>query len=308
MQHLGNFLDPFPTLRQKAAEAEQRRNALDKAQAECKAVLSQNAQLPLWDDELRCLPNEILRSGLFNARNRKQARAYLKQAEIIVIGEGRITYTGEELRQDDQTVWLQLIHMAKEQPLGQTIEFTAYSFCKAIGWPVDGGSYMRLRRCLVRMQATSLAACVQRRKARDSQRVSLSVSLSMIPMFRWRDDETGLALRRYQVQIAPQLVELFWNNYYTRIEWEQRLALPDGIATWLHGYFASHKNNYAIFLDTIKQGAGITIKRKDHLRAQIEQALNALIRVGFLKRWEFVGEKVHVVRASHDKAAAKNRR
>jgi plasmid replication initiation protein len=301
MQRLGNFLEQFPTLRQKAAEAEQRRHARDKAQAECKAVLLQIAQLPLWDDELRCLPNEIARSALFNARNRKQARAYLKQAEIIVIGEGRITYTGEELRQDDQTVWLQLIHMAKEQPLGQTIEFTAYSFCKAIGWPIDGRSYTRLRGCLVRMQATSLAAHVQRRETRVSQRVCLSVSLSMIPLFRWRDDETRLALRLYQVQIAPQLVELFGNNYYTRIEWAQRLALPDGIATWLHGYFASHKNNYAIFLDTIKQGAGITIKRTDHLKKHIEQALNALIRVGFLKSWEIVDEKVRVVRANHEK-------
>lgn len=306
MQLLRNFLEPFPTLRQRAAEAEQRLNASDKCQAESKAVLSQIAQLPLWDDELRCLPNEIVRSALFNARNRKQARAYLKQAEITLIGEGRITYTGEELRQDDQTVFLQLVHMAKEQPLGQTIEFTAYSFCKAIGWPIDGRSYTRLRGCLVRMQATSLAAHVQRRITRGSQSVSLSISLSMVPLFRWRDDETGLALRLYQVQVAPQLVELFGNNYYTRIEWEQRLALPDGIATWLHGYFASHKNNYAIFLDTIKQGAGITIKRKDHLKEQIEQALNALIRVGFLKRWEFIqGEKVHVVRMKHEKGRRK---
>lgn len=305
MQRLGNFLDPFPTLRQRAAEAEQRVNARVNGQDECKAVLPQIAQLPLWDDELRCLPNEIVRSDLFNARNRKQARTYLKQAEITLIGEGRITYTGEELRQDDQTVFLQLVHMAKEQPLGQTIEFTAYSFCKAIGWPIDGRSYMRLRGCLVRMQATSLTARVQRRKTHGSQSVSLSISLSMIPLFRWCDDETGLALRHYQVQVAPQLVELFGNNYYTRIEWEQRLALPDGIATWLHGYFASHKNNYAIFLDTIKQGAGITIKRKDHLKEQIEQALNALIRVGFLKRWAFEGEKVRVVRANHEKGRRK---
>lgn len=51
-------------------------------------------QLPLWAEALRCLPNEIVRSALFNARNRKRPRAYIKKTEITVIGDGRITYQG----------------------------------------------------------------------------------------------------------------------------------------------------------------------------------------------------------------------
>jgi hypothetical protein len=91
-------------------------------------------KLPQWNEAMRCLPNEIAHSALFNAKNRRQARAYLERSKIAVIGDGRITFTGRELRQDDETVWLQLLHLAKERPLGTLVEFTPYSLCKAIGW------------------------------------------------------------------------------------------------------------------------------------------------------------------------------
>ena len=85
---------------------------------------------------------------------------------------------------------------------------------------------------------------------------------------------------------------------YTLLEWQQRLALPDGLATWLHGYYASHKKPYPIKLGTIHEGAGLTIKRKDHLREQTEIALEALKRVGFLKSWRIESDLIYVERAS----------
>ena len=98
-------------------------------------------QHELWPEVARALPNEIVRSALFNAKNKKSKREHLKNAEIAVIGTGKMTYSGEELRQDDQTLWLQLIHLARSQPLGQVITFTPNSFCLAVGWNVSGKSY-----------------------------------------------------------------------------------------------------------------------------------------------------------------------
>lgn len=243
-------------------------------------------QLPPWAEALRCLPNEIVRSALFNARNRNLTREYLKDIEIVVIGDGRITYRGEELRQDDATVWMQMIHWARDFPLGTTIEFTAYAFCKAVKWPICNGSYERLRTSLRRMQATSLAVY--------STRLKEGVSMSMIPIFEWKN--TGKILKRYQVQLAPQLVALFGDMRFTRVEWEQRLALSDGLATWLHTYFASHREPYPIKLDTIKTGAGMTTERPAKVRELIEKALFQLVNVGFLKSWQIVGDLVHVKR------------
>jgi len=286
MKQLDDLLARIPELQAKSREREKARQAkADNGNGRAVAVV---VQLPLWAEALRCLPNELLRSALFNAKNRKQPRAYLKKQDIAVLFEGRITYQGEELRQDDETVWLQLIHLAKEQPLGSVVEFTPYSFCKAIGWPICKGSYERLRECLDRMQATALAVY--------SKRLKEGVSLSMIPVFAWQDEHKQ-TLKKYRVQVAPQLVELFGTDHFTRVEWEQRLALPVGIATWLHGYYASHREPFPVKLDTIKRGPGITTESASRVRQLIESALAELVNVGFLKSWEIVGELVHVKRA-----------
>lgn len=287
MKQLNDLLARIPEMQAKAKAREQAA-AKEKATKAAKKTAALVVQLPLWAEALRCLPNELLRSALFNAKNRKQPRAYLKKQDIAVLFEGRITYQGEELRQDDETVWLQLIHLAKEQPLGSVVEFTPYSFCKAIGWPICKGSYERLRECLDRMQATALAVY--------SKRLAEGVSLSMIPVFAWQD-ENKQTLKKYRVQVAPQLVELFGSDHFTRVEWEQRLALPVGVATWLHGYYASHREPFPVKLDTIKRGAGMTTESASRVRQLIESALAELVNVGFLKSWEIVGELVHVKRA-----------
>lgn len=238
-------------------------------------------QLPLWPETLRSLPNEIVRSALFVAANRKKPREFLKQREIAVIGDGRISYTGEELRQDDETVWLQLVHLARERPVGDVIHFSPRSFCKAVGWPINGQSYQRLRLVLTRLQATALTVY--------SNRLAEGVSLSMVPSFRWRDEHTESNLKNWQVRIAPELVILFSDLQYTRLEWEQRLSLPVGLATWLHGYFASHAKPYPIKLETIRKGSGLSDETPDDFKKTVSRALDSLIQVGFLQSYTIGG-------------------
>nr|AFN66387.1 TrfA family protein [uncultured bacterium] len=245
-------------------------------------------QLPLWPDVMRALPNEILRSALFNARNRKKPRVFLKDEPITVIGEGLITYRGEELRQDDEMVWLQLLHLARGSVAGQPVEFTAYSFCKNIGWSINKQSYKRLYECLKRMQATGLEVYVPR--------IKRGISLSMIPSFEYEDVETREALPRWRVRLAPELVELFGDSHYTRIHWEERLKLPDGLASWMHGYFASHRDPYPIKIETVASGAGLTESDKPELRRMVKRALGNLVEVGFLEEFSVAKDLITVKR------------
>jgi hypothetical protein len=281
--------EPVAVVQRLIKTIETKRKKQSEQKAETLPALAKVIQLPTWGVGSRGAPNEILRSALFNARNKKRQREYLEKATIAVIGEGEITYTGRELRQDDETVWLQLIHLARALPLGELVEFTAYSFIKSLRWNNSAKSYKRLRDSLERMQATALTVY--------SKRIGEGVSLSMIPFFAWRQGRNGPPLPMYQVRIAPELIELFSGVRYTLIEWQQRLALPNGLATWLHGYYASHKEPYPIKLETIREGAGLTINRKDHLKEQTEIALEALKRVGFLKSWKIEGDLVYVERA-----------
>jgi len=296
MQSAGDILSKFPRIVQKSAEQQAKASPVV---AETAQQLERQLMLPFWPDQFRSLPNEIFRSALFNARNRKQKREYLKEREIYVIGDGRVTYTGEELRQDDETVWLQLIQIAKSQPVGETVRFTAHSFCKAIGWPIKGASYTRLRDCLTRMQATSLQVIAKRLGGGRGK------GMSMIPVFEWQDNETGAPLTHYEVTLAEPLVELYGGErYFTRVEWAQRLDLPDGIATWLHGYFASHDTPFPIKLETIKSGAGLTTTKMTHLRESVKAALDELKRVKFLKNWTITGPEEDLVTVERLNASA----
>jgi hypothetical protein len=292
---------PEIVLRSAAQQAKQaaQQAKLDAAIAESAA--KQQLSLPFWPANFRALPNEIFRSALFNARNKSRTREHLKEREIYVIGDGRITYTGEELRQDDETVWLQLIQLAKSQPLGEIVRFTARSFLLAIRWPVKSKSYIRLRDCLTRMQATSLQVVVKRLDGDNEKSEENGKAMSMIPAFEWRDPRTGAPLRQYRVQLAPQLVGLYGGKgYFTRVEWARRLDLPSGLATWLHGYFASHEQPFPIKLGTIKAGAGLTTTTQKHLRELVKTALDELKRVRFLKDWSFGPDDLVKVERLHD--------
>lgn len=289
----GFDLSPYAQIERKLNEANSRKRQTVKSNPVFDSVVSAKSiakQLPLWPEGRRAIPNLFVRSALFNARNKNTPRLYLKEAQIYVIGDhGSITYTGEELRQDDETVWLQLVQYARESPLGSSIEITPYAFCKALGWSISGGAYARLREILTRLQATSL-------KAYSSQ-LERGVSLSMLPRFEWRDHATNTNLKKYKVTIAEELLDLFSGNRYTRLEWEQRLFLSTGVATWLHGYFASHKDNFALRLETIKRGSGIETSTTKHLKATIENALKQLCAAGFITSYVFAEGRVHVSRA-----------
>lgn len=246
-------------------------------------------QATLWDDDERGVPNEIVRSALFNARNKRAGRAYLKGVEIATIGDGRITYQGEELRQDDETVWLQLIHMAKGLPPDSAVEFVPAHFCKAIGLSRNGDNNDKIVECLSRMQATSLKIY--------SNRLKEGVSLSMIPKFSWKDDATGKKLPKYKVVLSPELVQLYADMHYTNLDWEQRLRLPVGVATWLHGYYASHSKPLPVKVETLVTALGILTKSITEQRKLIRSALDELKAVGFLSEWEIKDDIVTVKRS-----------
>ena len=256
--------------------------------------IQRGEQLPFWPSEVRCAPNEFLRSALFNARNRNQPRRYLNDVVLAMLGKGRITYRGEELRQDDATVWLQLVKFAAEIPLGEYVEFTPHAFCKAVGWTPTGDAYAHLRKCLSRLQATSLAFY--------AERTQITISLSMIPEFSWQDLGTGKPLPRYKVKLAGKLAELFKGHHYTYVTWTQRNRLPEGLATWLHGYFSSHREPFPLKIADIQRVADLTIQRPDNLRTAITRSLNALVEVGLLESWKIADERVTVVRRPYQES------
>lgn len=249
--------------------------------------LSTNYRLDPWSNLRRRMPSDIVRSALFSVRNKNMKREFCQETEIACTGNATIHYTGCELRQDDALVWYQMIHLAKDKPLGEVVEFTAHDFCKSIGWDPCGKSYKRLRSCLSRMQATALQI--------NSKEHAFGISLSLISSFMWQD-ELGDVLSHYRVRMPRELVALFGQYSYTQIEWSQRLRISDGVASWLHSYYASHKKPYDIYLETIRVACGSECSVPRDFKRTVEKALNELQAVGFLKTWSITNNKIHVER------------
>ncbi len=242
--------------------------------------------LPAWPEVRRASPNELVRSALFNVRNRNVKRRDFKDEPLAVFGDATITYRGEELRQDDLDVWLQLLHLARQQPLGEWVEFSAYEMFKALGWPHGGASYRRLRTCINRMTATLIQI--------TSKRLGRTIGVSLVRMFEYQD-EAGRNLARWRVWIEKPMHSLFAEPYYTLLEWDQRKALGP-LAKWLHGFYASHADPYPLKVATVQAVCGSETGRARDFKKKLVFALDELRAVGFLKCWRIEKGLVYVER------------
>lgn len=280
----------------KTARARQRGELADRLAA---------GQLALWPESERGIPNELVRCAVFSAKNRKEPRKlYRANAPLVVpiIGGGKLSgdkdraevvYIGEELRQDDETVWMQLVHLSKEAR-SEVVTFTPYSFLKAIKWPIKGASYTRLLTSIRRLATSGLEVY--------SSRFDRGVSTKLIAKYEYsKGTDTP-----WKVQVFHREDELLFlfDRLYSRLDWETRLALPEGVTTWLHGFFSSHREPYDHKIETLAIGAGLTLesdedtgldeaarvtKRKARLREIkriITKALEALQESGFLDSFE----------------------
>lgn len=303
-----------------AAQARMKSHTSIKEQAEQKEEAERKAeelarrfsegQLALWSEAERGMPNELVRCAVFSAKNRKEPRqVYLANAPLVlpVMGGGELRYTGEELRQDDETVWMQLVHMAKESQ-SEWVSFSPYSFLKSIDWPLKGSSYARLLTSLRRLKVNSLEIY--------SSRFDRGVSTSLIGDIEY--SERGETPWKVHVFSKENKLFFLFDKLYSRMEWKTRLALPEGVATWLHSYFASHREPYDHKVETLATGAAMILeapedlklpeaerqaKRKKRLREArrtIQNALEALKSSGFLADFSISRKGVVTVRRSGD--------
>lgn len=92
-------------------------------------------QLQFWPDDRRAIANELARSALFQCRNDKEPREYLDNIELFVLGEGAMTYKGEELRTRDEDLFVTFAHCARDMPSGKMIvRLTSSEICRINGW------------------------------------------------------------------------------------------------------------------------------------------------------------------------------
>lgn len=244
-----------------------------------KAEPSKQLMLPFWPEDLRGVPNTVLRGALFTV---SLERAYFKELTPVAAVDGiEIAVMGPRLNQHDLDLFEMLLHIQREQPLGKPVHFTSHSLLKALGRGTSGKHHKELTNDLARL-------------------------ISAVVHIRWTDERKGLIDKlvervfidedtdRWAVEFSPQLMKLYADGH-TWIDPRARKALgKNSIAKWAHGFYASHAKPYAYSVDTLWKLTGSTSPRFE-FRRKLRAALTALVEIGAINSFEIdTGDLVHV--------------
>ena len=234
-------------------------------------------RLPLWPEAKRGVPNSVLRGALFAAIQGK-SRVAMEQ-DLLAVQQGiSIRYTGWQLTQSDLDVWEQILHLARQHPLGTRCEFTARGFLKALGRKTGNKGW--LKSALARLSASD----VQITHGHRTYFGSLIEGGA-------RDERTG----HYVLKINPELAALYTAGRWTAVDWEQRKRLRGKpLALWLQGFYASHAEPHALGVEYLHGLSGSRTKRLRKFKENLVQALRDLETSGAIRSFEIKNDLVHV--------------
>ena len=248
--------------------------------------------LPLWDDDNRGIPNPLVRSGLFTVGN-SDKREYVPDMVIASLSNYEIRYTGSELRQEDLSVWMSLINLARKKPISEAIYFTGYQVVKDLGWRMHSESYKRVQDCIERLKVTGLKITTRGHES--------AYSGSLIRDYGWTErDEAGN--QKWMVRFEPRISALFMEDTTTLLEWEMRKKIGprSTLALWLLSFYSTHRDPEPNSLGKIYE----LCRSKDTLssfRRNVRNALAKLVEKQFLKSFNMDNDILQVEKLKADK-------
>jgi hypothetical protein len=253
--------------------------------AEKKAPEAKQLSLPMWPDAVRGVPNAFIRSALFGVSSTR--KVHQKRTIVAAVDGYVVRFKGEAFNQTDLDLWKMLTHLARLQPLGTKVEFTAHSLLKELGRGTGGKDHADLAEQLMRL----IGGVVEVTWTKERKAFAEALLSSYV-----RDDETG----RYVVTFSEKMSTLF-DSDYTLIDLEQRLALgKNNLAKFLLDLYASHAKPYPYKVETLRDLSGSTAAVKT-FKQSLKKALDALKAIGAIVNWSIdEHELVHVVRAPSD--------
>lgn len=245
-----------------------RTHAVNKEEA--KATVAKQLHLELWPDAVRGVPNAVLRGALFGVSQRR--KTHKKRTVIAAVDGYEIRFKGESFNQTDLDVWEMLLHLARLQPLGTKVEFTAHALLKELGRGTSGKHHEELKEQMMRLVTGGVEITWTKEKK--------TFAGTLVSGF-FRDEETG----RYVVKFNADMSQLYGVGH-TLIDWSERQALGNNsLAKWLHGFYASHAKPFPYKVETLYGLCGSTVERLGDFRKLLRTALAQLVNVGTIKSW-----------------------
>lgn len=247
---------------------------------------------PVWESELRGIPNALVRGALFTAAKttKDSRREFYSNKQVSTPNGTKIEYRGEELRQDDLSVFMTILHFGRNVALGKPIYFTAYQMLKELGWSMNKVEYAHLRECCGRLSATNVSV--------THTNGFEGYAGSLVRSFAWRDNR-DVALGQWYVLLEPTIMALFAKNTYTLLEWAERKEIGgrSPLALWLHSFLSTHTAPHALSVRHYYEMSQSRAVNFTDFRRRLKQALARLVEIKFLRAYSLVDDLVHVERA-----------
>jgi hypothetical protein len=243
---------------------------------------AQVIELPLWPDQKRGTPNSFLRSALFSAIQSKDRIRIERQT--LASQEGiTVKYTGQQLNQEDLTLWETLVHLARKHSLGNICDFTAHGLLKALWLPTGGEQHRQLHAGIIRLTACTVEI------TQDGKTYFGSLVEGGI-----KDEATS----PYVIRLNKDLIRLYGETQWTTVDWQQRQQLRrKPLAQALHAYYSSHKQPFPVKLATLQRLTGSRNTQAAGFKRHCRTALDELVKITFLQNYSIDGDTVTVRRA-----------
>jgi hypothetical protein len=255
---------------QRAAEALTRKQQIQESM-----VLQE--MLPFWTDEHRGVPNPIIRSGLFGAKL-PSARSFTKAEKVASLGNYQLNYTGEELLQEDLSVWISLLNFASKARFGDAVFVTGYKLIKDLGWRMHGDSYTNAKESISRLKANEIVI-----QLNDG---SAGYAGSLIREYAWSAHSPEGKLM-WMVRFEPRIIELFQKELVSTIEWEQRKMIPvkNSLARWLHAFYSSHTRPIPYTVAKLHELCKSEEKNLRAFKSRLIKCMALLIKIGAIESY-----------------------
>jgi hypothetical protein len=233
---------------------------------------------PPWADDRRATAQAVFRSALFPALNFKKGRPFLKEKRIASVEGVTVFFTGEQFDQSDLDVYLELLQIAHETPLGMECNFTAYSLLKALGRKTGKTQYRQLHSQIIRLCAG--VADMTDHGVRYFDSLVHGGTL---------DEDT----KRYRIFLTASFARFFKAGLWASLDIQQRCALGrNQTAKALHAYYSTHAAPGPHRYETLAKLIGLENSNKRQCKADIIKGCEALKRVGLFSDYEAGAEAI----------------
>lgn len=237
--------------------------------------------LPGLEEAMRAMPNHIARSSLFApvARGRKK---YHDETPIVTRADVIMTYTGAQLDEAQSDVWMQLVFLARNTPLGEPVEINRASFLTAIGRKVGGYQYKWLHQAIKAFTKATIIIVAKRSDGSSKYHIGHTKAFHMLSDFDYNENT-----ETYTFTIDPRWKALFGGQEYALIDWEKRLQIGQGqdLAKALQRLFAtSNESPQRYDLNWLKDKMQYTGRQRD-FKIALDKALGELKRLEIVTVW-----------------------